>query len=224
MEIKKSKKARLDLHSRTFYLIGLVVGLAIVLVAFEHKSYYVKYEAISTGETTIWEPDHIQNTDQKKPKQKIPKVVLTKIKIVINKTKVNEIDYLSAFDDDNNDIFNDTFEYTEEDLYVETPVEFPEINAEFKGGEAGLQKFLSNNVHYPENAISYGAEGTVYVKFTVSSTGNVKDIKVMRSVDHYLDAEAIRVVQSMPNWTPAQQGINKVATYMYLPFKFTLSR
>ena len=71
---------------------------------------------------------------------------------------------------------------------------------------------------------SYGAEGTVYVKFTVSSTGNVKDIKVMRGVDYYLDAEAIRVVRAMPKWTPAQQGINKVATYMYLPFKFTLNR
>jgi protein TonB len=223
MEIKKSKKARLDLHSRTFYLIGLVVGLSLVLVAFEHKSYSVEksLQLESSVPITIDEP--VINTSQEKPKPKIPKINLSTIEIVINTKKIDEIDYLSAFDD-TDDLLTDTFEYDEETLYVEPIYEFPEINAEFEGGDEGLQDFLAKNTHYPESAISYSAEGTVYVKFTVSSTGKVKDVKLMRNVDYYLDAEAIRVVESMPNWTPARQGTKKVATYMYLPFKFTLNR
>jgi protein TonB len=117
----------------------------------------------------------------------------------------------------------DTAEYVEE-LYDEPTVAFPEIMSEYPGGESALRKFLLANMNYPAQAKDFGLEGTVYIKFTVSSAGVVKDVQIERGVDPLLDHEAIRVVSMMPDWIPAQQGIRKVATYIHLPVKFSLRK
>ena len=93
---------------------------------------------------------------------------------------------------------------------------------EFPGGSAALRTYLSNNVKYPEIAIKNGIKGSVYVNFTVSKTGKVTDVKAERSVDPSLDAEAIRVVSSLPLWKPGRQRGQAVDVSFTIPVNFSL--
>lgn len=95
---------------------------------------------------------------------------------------------------------------------------------EFPGGERALRKFIAKNLNYPEEAKSKKIEGKVYVNFVVSQTGDVKNVKVMRSIDPLLDNEAIRIVQSMPKWKPAKQRRKPVDCSFTIPIVFSLGK
>jgi len=222
METKKSKKARLDLHSRTFFLIGLVLSLSMVLFAFEYKSKAEKSEALPTSRIIEWNEPVIENTVRPKPKTQLAKILFTNPIVVDNSTKVTDEIIVYSTEIDNLEDFR--FEAEEEEEYIETFVEFPTENPEFPGGADALQMYLKQNIHYPQLAVEYGKEGIVYVQFTVGANGKVRDIKILREADPLLEEEAIRVVETMPAWKPAKQGINAVATYMRLPIRFVLSR
>ena len=76
---------------------------------------------------------------------------------------------------------------------------------EFPGGDAALQKFLNDNVKYPEIAKENGIEGIVAVGFMVNVDGSLQNIKVVKFVDPDLEKEAVRVVTIMPAWIPAEK-------------------
>ncbi len=92
----------------------------------------------------------------------------------------------------------------------------------FPGGEAGLFGFLGSNVRYPVKAQEKGIQGRVICNFIINTTGSIDSVKVLRSVDPDLDAEAIRVIKSMPNWTPGEQRGQKVNVKYTLPINFRL--
>lgn len=103
---------------------------------------------------------------------------------------------------------------------------YEEVDQEavFPGGSADLMKFLSDKVEYPEKAQESGQEGTVFVEFVVAEDGKVIDIKKLKGVTEELDAEAMRVVKAMPNWTPAVKDDKNVASYCRLPIRFQLKK
>ena len=68
-----------------------------------------------------------------------------------------------------------------------------------------LLKFLQDNLKYPENAMKNNVQGRVIVQFVVEKDGTLTEFKVARSVDPDLDAEALRVLQTMPKWKPGMQ-------------------
>lgn len=80
----------------------------------------------------------------------------------------------------------------------------------FPGGEAALNKYISENTHYPEISKENGVEGIVSVGFIVATDGSVKNPKVMKMVDPDLEQEAIRIVTGMPAWIPAEKDGNPV--------------
>ena len=92
----------------------------------------------------------------------------------------------------------------------------------FPGGDAALTQWLSNNIRYPESAASNGIQGRVVVQFVISRTGVIRDVKVLRGVDPALDREAMRVVRSMPRWTPGKQAGVQVNVRYTLPITFRL--
>lgn len=222
METKKSKKARLDLHSRTFFLIGLILSLSLVLFAFEYKSKAERSEELLSTKIIEWNEELIENTERPKPKTQLPKILFTNPIVVDNSTKVS--DEIIVYSTEIDNLLDTRFEKDEEEEYYEIFVEYPSENPEFPGGADALQMYLKQNTRYPQLAVDYNTEGIVYVKFTVGANGKVRDVKILRSVDPLLEEEAIRVVKNMPDWKPAKQGINKVATYMRLPIKFKLNR
>ena len=93
---------------------------------------------------------------------------------------------------------------------------------EFPGGEAALMQYLMNHVHYPANAAKNKIEGRVIVQFVIKKTGEIGEVKVIRSVDEELDAEAVRVVKTLPNFIPGRQNGKPVAVWYTLPISFKL--
>ncbi|MBQ8888499.1 MAG: TonB family protein [Bacteroidaceae bacterium] len=93
---------------------------------------------------------------------------------------------------------------------------------EFPGGMAEAMKFLSKNIKYPSVAQKAKIEGRVIVQFVVEKDGSVSDVKTVRSVSPELDAEAIRVVNMMPKWTPGKQRGKAVAVKFTMPIMFRL--
>lgn len=98
---------------------------------------------------------------------------------------------------------------------VEQPPSFP-------GGQAALMSYLSKNVKYPEEALKDNVQGRVIVGFIVEKDGSVSNAKIIRSVDSALDKEAIRIVMSMPKWTPGRQNGRNVRTKYNVPVNFKL--
>lgn len=99
----------------------------------------------------------------------------------------------------------------------------PEVAAEYPGGTPALMRFLSMKVKYPKEAEKRGEQGKAYVKFVVMSDGNVDYVQIAKSSgSKTLDDEAMRVVKSMPRWTPAKQDGENVNSMLTLPVAFKL--
>lgn len=93
---------------------------------------------------------------------------------------------------------------------------------EYPGGmRAGLE-FMARNLRYPAKAREAGKQGRVIVQFVVRKDGSLSDFKVLRPVDPWLDAEAIRVISTMPKWKPGMQDGNPVSVKFTLPVTFML--
>ena len=93
---------------------------------------------------------------------------------------------------------------------------------EFPGGMQALIEFLSQNIKYPEDAQKQKVEGRVLVKFVVETDGSVSNLEVAKNAFPSLDAEAMRVVQAMPKWTPGKQRGQVVRVKFVLPINFHL--
>ncbi len=93
---------------------------------------------------------------------------------------------------------------------------------EYPGGMSELMKYFSTNMRYPKEAQSKGIQGRVIVQFVVEKDGSITDAKVMKPVDPQLDAEALRVVNAMPKWTPGKQRGKTVRVRYTLPVMFHL--
>ena len=95
-------------------------------------------------------------------------------------------------------------------------------NPEFPGGMQNMRTWLSNNLVYPAPALQNGVEGTVKVRFTVLKDGTISNVSVAQGVETHLDAEAVRLVKSMPKWTPGAINGNPVNVTYVLPIKFVM--
>lgn len=95
-----------------------------------------------------------------------------------------------------------------------------EVMPEFPGGMSALINFLSTNLRYPKAAQALGKQGTVRVKFIVRKDGSISNVNVSKSVDKYLDEEAVRVIKAMPRWKPGTQGGKPVNVIYHLPISF----
>ena len=93
---------------------------------------------------------------------------------------------------------------------------------EFPGGMGEMMKFLSMNVKYPESAKEAGRQGRVIVQFVVEKDGSISSAKILKSVSPELDAEALRVVNVMPKWTPGMQKGQPARVRFTLPIAFRL--
>jgi len=93
---------------------------------------------------------------------------------------------------------------------------------QFPGGQNELFKYLGTTTRYPPNARSKDIQGKVYINFTIAKDGAIEGVKVIRGVHPLLDEEAIRVVSSMPNWSPGKQDGEEVRVSYSLPINFML--
>jgi protein TonB len=92
----------------------------------------------------------------------------------------------------------------------------------FPGGDAALLKYIGENTQYPEVAKENNIQGRVIVRFCVTSKGGVSQVSILKGVDPELDAEAIRVVNTLPAFKPGKQGGRAVPVWFSVPITFTL--
>ena len=97
-----------------------------------------------------------------------------------------------------------------------------ENTPEFPGGNDALMNFIASNVKYPQVAKENGITGKVFVQFVVSKDGSVKNVTIARGVDKLLDEEALRVIKSLPNWTPGKNRGVAVNVQFTIPINFQL--
>lgn len=96
------------------------------------------------------------------------------------------------------------------------------VQAEFKGGMEAMYTFIMRNMTYPKKARRNGDEGSVFVQFIVERNGNLSGIEVIKGVSEEIDQESVRVVKSMPTWTPGRVRGKLVKSRFVLPIKFKL--
>ena len=93
---------------------------------------------------------------------------------------------------------------------------------EFPGGEAELYHYISKNIRYPQEAKEKGIQGRVFIGFIVEKDGSISNVRNLRGVDSELDAEAIRVIQSLPKWKPGKHKGEFVRVSYQIPIFFKL--
>lgn len=101
---------------------------------------------------------------------------------------------------------------------IEEPGSFP-------GGVEAMKTFITKNLRYPEKMKEAAVQGKVYLKFIVSETGEISDVKIVRGLSGCpeCDEEAIRVVKMMPKWIPGKNNGKAVKSYYNLPVNFKLN-
>lgn len=93
---------------------------------------------------------------------------------------------------------------------------------EFKGGMKELMKFISGSIKYPDKAQADKTQGNVEVNFVINRDGKVGNVRIANAVDTSLDAEAIRVISSMPDWNSGKQSGEPVDVHFTIPIQFSI--
>lgn len=228
MKTKKSPQANLEKKRIIFLELGFILSLGLCLVAFEWPSEDLsKSDLGNLSQINSFDED-IQITIQTPPPVIIPpqSSVIPEILLITDKET----------DDDPDDLITDPVgpvspiiitPYIPDDI-PDDPVEIidwvkVEVKPAFPGGEAGLLKYISEHTKYPEICRENGIQGKVFVQFIIGTDGVVSNVSIAKGVDKYLDEEALRVVTSLPAWTPGKQRGKSVPVSYIIPIKFVLS-
>ena len=99
-----------------------------------------------------------------------------------------------------------------------------EVDPEFQGGAKKLTAFLSANTRFPGKSFRQSENGTVTVQFIVMEDGTIDGVELLKGVSPSLDKESIRVIKSMPPWTPGTTNGKKVRVLLQVPFQFSFPK
>lgn len=228
MEIKKTPKADLENKKSTWLLVGYVIVLAFMFIAFEWTKRDIKIDTSQAITDLVFEEEIIPITEQPEQAAPPPPPAATPIAetltIVEDDADVEETTIATS--EETNQAVEIKYvpvaveeEEPEEQTIFEVVEQMPEFP---NGGMAGLMQYLSKNIKYPTIAQENGTQGRVTVQFVVNRDGSIVDAKVLRGVDPYLDKEAIRVISSMPKWKPGMQRGKAVRVKYTVPVMFRL--
>lgn len=226
MEAKKSPNKNLEDKRFIFLQLGMILSLALVLLAFEMRS-KVDSIRIPKGCPELYDEDKLDLPDitkQEKQEKELPIKPKPPTDIdVVEDTEVT--DDLADFDASDIDDIPDLedFDLPEEEVIIDYPfVAIPEIMPEFPGGTTAMYKWLSNNLKFTKEAKEANITGIVFVSFIVEPDGSLSDITIKRGLGFGLDEEVIRVIKLMPIWKPGKQGKRLARVPMVLPVHFKL--
>lgn len=223
MEIKKNPEVDLEKKRSLFLAAGYVVALALVLTAFEWKTY--ERSAADLGQLVIddLEEEIIPITEQNQPPPPPPPPPppAPEIEIVEDDVEIEEEVEIMDVEATQETIIEEVVPVEEEpaepDFFT-----IVEDMPSFPGGDAALLKYIAEHVEYPAIAKENGITGVVYVSYIVDKDGSVKDVKVVRGADPFLDKEAVRVVKTLKGYKPGKQRGKPVPVQFTIPIRFQL--
>ncbi len=225
MEAKKSVSANLENQKDLFLLIGFVVVLGLMYIAFEWTKQEITVYQDTTSDVIIEDEEIVMQTVQNQPPPPPapePPVVTPEIVVVEEDVKTNTDAFIS--------------ESKKTDVPIVAPIAPPVVDEpddnvvfvavekqpEFPGGIQKLYEFLGKKMNYPTAAKEAGIQGRVICQFVVNKDGSIVDVVVVKGVDPDLDAEAIRVIKMMPKWNAGEQSGKKVRVKYTLPVLFRI--
>ena len=209
--IKMMNKKRTKEIGRTKYLLFLpLAALLLIISNIEAVARTTKNFAREVIQTVEKSTEQVTKATGQIPEQATVEEVTIPTEIpadidITDKDPSAIMQKVTTEDDD--DIF---------DVVEEMPV--------FPGGQTGLMEFIAKNLRYPVKAQKEGIQGRVIARFIVEKDGSVSNLAVARrSASSELDAEAIRVLSTMPKWTPGKQRGKEVRVKYTVPIAFRLS-
>jgi protein TonB len=205
-------------------MVGFSIVAGVTLAAFSYRtnletginvntpkySSELTYEEFETPKQEI--PINIPKTEETQPQQEID--LNQEIKIIDNTNKEQKETVIETI--------NVVYEEPIVIDIVEPVVDFPDVEAQFPGGEEMMRKWMQENIVYPEISMENGDQGRVYLKFVVERDGTITNVEVMKGTTRDLDNEAKRIVRNMPKWNPGESSGNKVRSSFTLPINFEL--
>ncbi len=234
MDIKKSDKANLDKRRGESFLLGLILAMALLFVAFEYTS---RPAASSNDESMLDDmAEDMALAPAMDMKDMISAAPAPASKAVT--ARVAEANKPTAVDDKlaaatskllvgDGEAVAKGAEVTE--ALPQTPVDADstvlrtvEQLPEFPGGIVQFMKWLKRNLNYPNLALSQKIQGKVVVSFIVNKDGSISSPKVEKSAHPLLDSEALRVVKMMPKWTPGMMDGKPCRTMFAIPVNFRI--
>ena len=227
MEVKKSPKADLEGKKSTSLLIGYILALAVMFIAFEWSERDKVINIDSGLSEVVFEEEMIPITEQEEQKAPPPPPEAPKaeeiIEIAENDADVEETTIQASDETDKAvEVKYVPVEVEEEEVEEQQIFQVVEEMPEFPGGMGECMKWLGKNMKYPTISQENGVQGRVIVQFVVNRDGSIVDPVVVRGVDPYLDKEALRVIQMMPKWKPGKQRGKAVRVKYTVPVMFRL--
>jgi len=224
MEIKKNPEVDLEKKRSLFLVAGYVVALAVVLTAFEWKTY--DYSASDLGKLVLDDLEEeiipITEMNNPPPPPPPPPPPAPEIEIVEDDVEIEDEVEIMDVEADQKMVIVEVVPVEEEsndpDFFT-----IVEDMPSFPGGDAALLKYIAQNVEYPPIAKENGITGVVYVSYVVDRDGSIKDVKVVRGADPFLDKEAARVVKTLKGYKPGKQRGKPVPVQFTIPIRFVLN-
>ncbi len=242
MEEKKTPGADLENERSIFLLMGFVVVLSLLFVAFEWSNEQEDYPDPAMLSSLFVEepfemdfelpkeeqsPDEmdglIENESQDEPQNVEIEGFDLRNSLVIEKEMPNNAS------GDASGLHTIQHEEIKKENIIEPPVETGETLAqevdtlpEFPGGRGALIRYIYQNLKYPSVALKQRIQGKVICSFIVDENGSVFDVKLEKSVYLFLDEEAVRVLREMPKWNPGIKNGKGIKVKCYVPVVFKL--
>lgn len=96
------------------------------------------------------------------------------------------------------------------------------LPAEPVDGYTVLYTYFTNELRYPQEAIKDSIQGVVSVSFVINAKGKPEQVSTDHSLGEAFDREAIRVIENMPAWKPAQLDGLPVRSKVSVPITFSV--
>lgn len=217
------------------FLLGLVLGLALLLAGLEYTSYPTQYDddddALSDMDQDLETISPIHQSDMISAVQgAASKAVTANVKAVDKALEMPDkvSSTTSTLVIGNGEGETKTANVTEALPQVPTEAEDTTVLRtveklpEYPGGIVEFMKWLSHSLHYPPQARARKIQGKVVVSFIVNKNGTISSPKIERHADPMLDAEALRVIKQMPRWKPGIMNEKPCRTMIAIPINFVL--
>ncbi len=220
MELKKNPDVDLNNKSGTFLMIGFVVTLGLVLLAFTWAK--TEAEVKGFGELKVEAEVEMEIPPSKQEFTPPPPPPVPVLTVVEDNTVLDETPLESTEVDENTRIEAPTIVEPEAEAAEPEIFLIVEDMPSFPGGEAKMMEFMAKNTKFPTMARENGITGVVIVNFVIDEKGNIQNPTVLRGIGGGCDEEAIRVLKMMPQWSPGKQRGQPVKVSYNLPFRFIL--
>ncbi len=230
---RKTPEADLENKRTAWRALGFVASLSLLLSALAWTSYDVAIIQAIDFEADLLEDEEIPVNIVQPPPPPPPPQQTTVIEIVDDEEEIEEeleIEDIELDEDTEIEIIEEVEEELEEDIPFMVVENMPALGdcKSMRGDERHtctqmeIIRYVSSNTKYPPIAKDAGIQGTVFVYFVVGKDGKVRDVKVLREVDPRLDKEAVRVVESLPDFEPGEQRGKTVSVQYTIPVKFII--